>query len=196
MKCLAVATCLVAAGGVAHAATVDVAVYKDFTDTGSGVSVSGAPAATGSFGVTSQEFVYNWTTGGTVGGYNQNDAFAAIFTGAISTATAGAYDFGLDTDDAGYLFIDGKLAISLGGAHGQEWGSTTLNLAAGTHSFRIEYDNVYCCDATTVLAIHQGAAFAASAPEPATWAMFGLGFVGVGLLGYRRTRRERLVEAL
>ena len=28
-----------------------------------------------------------------------------------------------------------------------------------------------------------------AAPEPATWAMMGLGFVGLGLAGYRTTRK-------
>jgi uncharacterized protein (TIGR03118 family) len=35
-----------------------------------------------------------------------------------------------------------------------------------------------------------------SVPEPSTWAMMLLGFAGLGFLGYRRTRRAKLVKPL
>jgi hypothetical protein len=36
----------------------------------------------------------------------------------------------------------------------------------------------------------------AAVPEPSTWAMMGLGFAGLALAGYRRSRRDRLAPAL
>jgi hypothetical protein len=36
----------------------------------------------------------------------------------------------------------------------------------------------------------------ASVPEPSTWAMLGIGFAGLALTGYRRSRRDRLAPAL
>ena len=35
-----------------------------------------------------------------------------------------------------------------------------------------------------------------SVPEPSTWAMLGTGFAGLGLAGYKRSRRDRLAPAL
>jgi hypothetical protein len=36
----------------------------------------------------------------------------------------------------------------------------------------------------------------AAVPEPSTWAMLGVGFAGLGLAGYKRSRRDRLAPAL
>jgi PEP-CTERM motif len=36
----------------------------------------------------------------------------------------------------------------------------------------------------------------AAVPEPSTWAMLGLGFAGLALGGYKRSRRDRLAPAL
>ena len=36
----------------------------------------------------------------------------------------------------------------------------------------------------------------AAVPEPSTWAMLGLGFAGLALTGYKRSRRDRLAPAL
>jgi hypothetical protein len=39
-------------------------------------------------------------------------------------------------------------------------------------------------------------AVAGGVPEPSTWAMLGLGFAGLALTGYKRSRRDRLAPAL
>jgi hypothetical protein len=36
----------------------------------------------------------------------------------------------------------------------------------------------------------------AAVPEPSTWAMLGIGFAGLALAGYKRSRRDRLALAL
>jgi hypothetical protein len=36
----------------------------------------------------------------------------------------------------------------------------------------------------------------AAVPEPSTWAMLGIGFAGLVLAGYKRSRRDRLAPAL
>ena len=38
--------------------------------------------------------------------------------------------------------------------------------------------------------------FASRVPEPSTWAMLGMGFAGLALAGYKRSRRDRLAPAL
>jgi hypothetical protein len=53
----------------------------------------------------------------------------------------------------------------------------TVLITSGSNSF--EFDNV-----------------AAAAPEPSTWAMMILGFLGVGAMSYRRSKRRGLNQAL
>ena len=42
----------------------------------------------------------------------------------------------------------------------------------------------------------QGTAAAGAVPEPSTWAMMGVGFAGLGLAGWKRSRTKRLAVAV
>jgi PEP-CTERM motif len=65
-------------------------------------------------------------------------------------------------------------------SEGNGYGSAFTGQVAG-----VEYYNI------------QGIATSSGAvPEPSTWAMLGLGFAGLGLAGWRRTRKDRLALAI
>ena len=196
LKMTIAAAALTLAAGAANAATVNVAVYNDFSENvRSGISVTGAPAATGTFDSAVNGFTYDWTQAGAIGGYNGTDTFAAYFTGLFSVPATGDYLMTLGTDDAGYLFVDNTLVASSSGQHSVEWAYNTLNLSAGLHTFKIEYDNSACCGASASFWLPQGSTIQSAVPEPSTWAMLGLGFAALGVAGYRRSRQSRLLRA-
>jgi len=64
-------------------------------------------------------------------------------------------------------------------SEGNGYGAAFTGQVAGT-----EYWNI------------QGSAAAGAVPEPSTWAMFGIGFAGLGLAGWRKSRTNRLAVAL
>jgi len=64
-------------------------------------------------------------------------------------------------------------------SEGNGYGAAFTGQVAGT-----EYWNI------------QGSAAAGAVPEPSTWAMFGIGFAGLGLAGWRKTRTNRLAVAV
>ncbi len=187
LKSLTAAIAFFTAIGSAAAGTVSVDVYNSFVDTGSSITFSGPAVAQGVASTSSNSFYYDWSAGGTIGGFTAANAFGADYTGALQVASAGSYTFDFATDDAGYLFIDGKLAASEAGAHGAYDTFPVVNLTEGYHSFEIQYDNIYCCGASTFLATPTGVTISA-VPEPSTWAMMLLGFAGAGFAGYRRAK--------
>jgi hypothetical protein len=69
--------------------------------------------------------------------------FGADITGSINVASGGTYTFGLDSDDGSQLYIDGVLIIDDGGAHPPQLVTANINLAAGTHSFEVQFFE--CC---------------------------------------------------
>ena len=102
----------------------------------------------------------------------------------------------LGTDDAGYLFVDNTLVASSSGQHSVEWAYNTLNLSAGLHTFRIEYDNSACCGASASFWLPQGSTISRPLPRRRLpGSMLGLGFAALGVAGYRRSRQSRLLRA-
>lgn len=70
----------------------------------------------------------------------------------------------------------------------------TMKDALGPPSFTMDYGYNYFCDTTYVNLLDTPGTWQVSAvPEPSTWAMLILGFLGVGFTQYRR-RHARAVE--
>jgi len=125
--------------------------------------------------------------------------FGADFTSQITVSATSGYTFTLTTDDAGYLFVDGTLAVSLPGDHYPATGNSgIIDLSAGTHAIEVEMDNAGgpCCTQAS-LVLPQGVTYSAASsggvPEPATWAMMISGF---GLSGVLLRRRRLTVQAI
>ena len=65
--------------------------------------------------------------------------WGARFSGLINVPEDGNWTFYLNTDDGSELWINGVSAIQNYGMHGMIEYSTSLNLSAGYHDFRIEF---------------------------------------------------------
>ncbi|MDB6079173.1 MAG: hypothetical protein JWO82_2920, partial [Akkermansiaceae bacterium] len=70
---------------------------------------------------------------------NREDQFAFVYTGQISTPTAGDYTFYTSSDDGSKLFIDGALVVNNDGSHGNSEKSGIVTLTSGIHQIRVEY---------------------------------------------------------
>ena len=186
------------AGTISYASTVSVNYYFGtfnfpdvfnfvaYTDTGAGIVFNVPPDQTDT-GLPSVDNTMD------VGGANTDpgwpgagQVFGADFTSTISVPGDGTYGFRLGSDDAGYLFIDGKLIISRPGANGfgKTFGSDFLT--GGVHTLEVQYDNSFCCGAAVQLQ--------AGVPEPATWGLMLIGFGGLGA-ALRNSRRRQAAIA-
>ena len=125
-------------------------------------------------------------------GYAAANSFGADFAGSLDASVAGVYQITFGSDDAGYLFVNGALAISelrkprLLRAHRE------LSLQRRRRiQFEMQCSNAYCCGAAVGLSVPDGVAVRrrlSAAPEPATRALMGLGFAGLGFAGFRARR--------
>jgi len=67
------------------------------------------------------------------------DRFAIQWTGTLTIAQAGQYEFFLTSDDGSRLALDGAEVIDNGGYHGMEEKKGMVNLTAGGHALLIEF---------------------------------------------------------
>jgi PA14 domain len=165
---------LAATAGAQTYPSASVTYYSTFNDTGSSITMSD-PFQTDVISsihenrdIGGGDTDPNWPNGGTL--------FAADFTSTFDAPTSRTYTFTMGTDDGGYLFVDGNLAINQGGSHGITFDSDSLFLSAGPHSIELQYDNTACCGAVVDLAV----------PEPGGWSLLLVGLFGVGALLRRR----------
>jgi len=102
----------------------------------------------------------------------------------LNVATAGVYNFNLESSDGSYLFIDGNLTVSDGGLHGQQWAYGSTFLAAGHHTLEVKFYNDFGGPSGVDTWLPLGLEVSA-VPEPAPLAALGLG----ALILIRRRRK-------
>lgn len=82
---------------------------------------------------------FSWGSGPTELGSTLATNFSVRWLGYVRPTVSGNYQFGIDSDDAGFLLIDGSIAAQYPGDHGMsgyQWG-TAINLTTGTY-YKIE----------------------------------------------------------
>jgi alpha-L-fucosidase len=73
------------------------------------------------------------------GRYAGKERYGVTLDGYIQLQESDIYKFYLSSDDGSALYVDGGLAIDNNGLHGMTEKNTTLALAAGFHSIRVEF---------------------------------------------------------
>jgi fibro-slime domain-containing protein len=120
----------------------------------------------------------------------------AVFNGTFSLASASTVEFQLGSDDDSFIYVDGTLFGQNPGVHATtNVDFTTPTLGAGSHAIEIFYADRHRTGAylsLNLLSTDVVITPPSGVPEPATWAMFLIGFGGIGL-AMRGRRLKRAV---
>jgi hypothetical protein len=121
-------------------------------------------------------------------------AFAAAIVSSALMTCSGAALAGLGSDDDSFIYVDGKLIGQNPGVHAvTNVDFTSAVLPAGPNSIEVFYADRHQTGAFLSLNLEtSGIIITPGVPEPSTWAMLLAGFAGLGLAGYRQSRRARM----
>ena len=123
-------------------------------------------------------------------GVNNNSLFeTAILYGNLIGNGSDA-TISVSSDDDALVYVNGQYVGGNPGVHSSLTTNIDLGILNGTNSLAIFYADRAHVDANLALSIR--GAVTSAVPEPATWAMFIIGFGSIGLL-MRASRRKRAV---
>jgi hypothetical protein len=120
-------------------------------------------------------------------------SFSVRWTGYLSVRRAALYRFSTTSDDASWLFVDGRPVVDNGGVHGPQTRSGEIELAEGPHQVRLDYVQFggesalawsWAVSGESDVRVPSWALSSRRAPNAAVMAVraFDLGILGLGVL--------------
>jgi hypothetical protein len=196
---------LISFGGLAHASTITGSIWENDPTGAGNATVANVPVgpADVTFSVSSPSSPLNFsstsltytigdfltsggasvlTGGGELGKTLNNTIFN--FTGLVTVTTGQSFTVG--HDDGLTLVIGGNTIIDLPGPHSPGDDTVTYSGPTGTFAFQLVYGEAFGAPAELSVSLP----LVDGVPEPSTWAMMILGFMGVGFMAYRRKGRS------
>jgi hypothetical protein len=177
---------VVLAVAAAEAEAIQVDIYRDYTTcTGTTKCFGGAPYFNYVGSIFSSDVLFATNTGYAWHPFGL-DIFGALITGYLSVASAGSFEFKLNSDDGSMLYIDDKLVVDNGENNGHPPRTVpgVASLSPGLHPFKIEFFEDFDGQSGVDLYLPPGVTYV---PEPLTLILLGLGLVGIA--GFRRRAR-------
>jgi hypothetical protein len=142
------------------------------------------------------DVLVQWTTP-TAGSYSYSGEYELLDThptGVIGEVFAGATEL-----YSGTLTGPGAKESTVTPGESETFSGSVSLLAGETLTFAVNRDGNFGADSTgltaTITSLALGPTTASSVPEPSTWAMMLLGFLGLGFAGYHKARRRVAVAA-
>jgi hypothetical protein len=174
---------VVLAVAAAEAEAIQVDIYRDYTTcTGTTKCFGGAPYFNYVGSIFSSDVLFATNTGYAWHPFGL-DIFGALITGYLSVASAGSFEFKLNSDDGSMLYIDDKLIVDNGEDNGHPPRTVpgVASLSPGLHPFKIEFFEDFDGQSGVDLYLPPGVTYV---PEPLTLILLGLGLLGIA--GFRR----------
>ena len=131
-------------------------------------------------------------------GSNDSNGFqAAVFRGTLYVPTQEAVTFSFGADDDSFLALGNTIISQEGGIHPVSAAPvTTQVLDPGSYQLTLFYTDRHETGAGLYFSLDTaGVSITPGVPEPSTWAMMILGFIGLGFMAYRRDDRVSLNAA-
>jgi hypothetical protein len=139
-------------------------------------------------------FASNMFPPNSTGGDDSTAFETAFFKGNFTLSAPEAVEFQLGSDDDSFIYVDGVLIGQNPGVHGvTNVDFTSAVLPAGMNTIEVFYADRHTSGAFLSLNLETSGVVITppppGVPEVSTWAMLLVGFAGLGLAGYRQSRK-------
>jgi hypothetical protein len=119
-------------------------------------------------------------------GSNNSSFFQTAILSGLINGTGNPLTLNITSDDDALVYLNGLFVGGLGGVHGAETASLNLGSFSGTELLQVFYADRAQTQAVLDFDLVGPGANITAIPEPSSWALMILGFMGVGFMAYRR----------